>query len=268
MLTTRLTRGTAIFLIIESILLTACAIILQLVFEFPAILTKPAAVVLPLFAKTSAVVVPTYYAFALSSLLLIPLAFLVQRILSPRPSLFSQITVTVGVVTAIFQVLGFIRWPFLMPYLATAYTNPQTSDATRQAIIVFYQAFNVYAGHTIGEHLGFLFNAAWGILVGIAILRSPLFSTWKWVGWLGILFSIGILGNPFGDLGLTFLPTSTAYFATTIPLVTLIYLISYSLWIVWLIVVAVRLLLLNRRKLQSLNTVEPEVTSFVATGRN
>ena len=268
MVTTRLTRGTAIFLIIESVLLTACATILQVVFEFPAILTKPAATVFPLFMKTSAVVVPTYYAFALSALFLIPLAFLIQRILSPRPSLFSQITIAVGVVTAIFQVLGFIRWPFLVPYLATTYTNPQASDVTRQALVVFYQAFNIYAGHTIGEHLGFLFNAAWGVLVGIAILRSPLFVRWQWLGWLGIIFSIGILGNPLGDLGLTFLPTRTAYFATTVPAVTVIYLVSYSLWVVWLIALAVRLLLLKQQTLQGAAAIEAEATAFTVAGRS
>jgi hypothetical protein len=267
MLTIRLLRGTAIFLIIEAMLLTACAIILQIVFQFPAVLTEPAAIVFPLFVKASAIIIPTYYAFALGALFLIPLAFLVQRILSPRPSLFSQIAIAIGVVTAIFQVLGFIRWPFLVPYLATTYTNPQTSEATRQAIIIFYQAFNIYAGHTVGEHLGFLLNAVWGVLVAVAVLRSPLFAGWKWVGWLGILFSLGILGNPLGDLGLSFVPTSSSYFATTIPTVTLIYLVSYSLWIAWLVVLALRLLLLNQKKLQGFMKTEAEVSSSAAIGR-
>jgi hypothetical protein len=52
--------------------------------------------------------------------------------------------------------------------------------------------------------------------------------------------------------------------------VTLIYLVSYSLWIIWLIVLALRLLLLNQKKLQGLIAVETEaeVASYAAIGRN
>lgn len=93
--------------------------------------------------------------------------------------------------------------------------------------------------------MGFLFNAIWGILIAIAILRSPLFASWRWIGWVGLVFSIGILGNPLSDLSLNFVPTTKYYFTTNLPVVNVFYLISYSLWTIWLIIPAIRLLLLR-----------------------
>ncbi len=249
MFDTRTARLTAILLFVEVALINVSFLVLQSVFEFPAILNKPAAHVLPLFYKNNSIVIPAYYAFTISSMLLIPLALLLHRILTPKPSTFMTITTTLGIVTAVFQILGFMRWPFLVPYLATTYVNPQTSDATRQSIEVFYNAFNIYAGHTVGEHLGFLFNAVWGILLSIAILRSPLFTgrRWRWVGIVGFVLSAGVLGNPLQDLSLNFVSTNTYYFISNLTLVNLIYLISYALWAVWLIAPAVRLLTLREQ---------------------
>jgi len=42
--------------------------------------------------------------------------------------------------------LGFIRWPFLVPSLAYTYLDPSASEATRAAIEVTFNAFNHYAG--------------------------------------------------------------------------------------------------------------------------
>lgn len=262
MFNTRTARLTAALLLVEAALINVCFLVLQNVFEFPAILNKPAAHVLPLFYRNSSIIIPTYYAFTLSSLLLIPLALLLHRVLTTKPSTFINITTTIGIVTAIFQTLGFIRWPFLVPYLATAYVNAQTSDIARQSIEVFYNAFNIYAGHTVGEHLGFLFNAVWGILLSIAILRSPLFAgpRWRWIGVVGIILSVGMLGNPLQDLSLNFAPAAPYYFISNLTLVNLIYLISYALWAIWLVAPAVRLLVLRGEQIVQMNTTQVQET--------
>ncbi len=263
MFTTRTARFTAILLFVEVALINVCFLVLQSVFEFPAILNKPAAHVLPLFYKNSSIIIPAYYAFTLSSVLLIPIALLLHRVLASKPSTFMNITTTIGIVAAVFQILGFMRWPFLVPYLATTYVNPQTSDATRQSIEVFYNAFNIYAGHTVGERLGFLFNAVWGILISIAILRSPLFAgrQWRWIGIVGIILSAGILGNPLQDLSLNFAPADTYYFISNLTLVNLTYLISYALWAIWLIAPAIRLLTIRKQAVQQTVTQTQDTTT-------
>ena len=56
------------------------------------------------------------------------------------------------------QVLGLIRWSFLVPSLADIYTDPESSPATRDSVAITFQAFQRYAGVAIGEHLGYLFT--------------------------------------------------------------------------------------------------------------
>jgi hypothetical protein len=77
--------------------------------------------------------------------------------------------------------------------LAAAYLDPVASVTTRETINIVTLAFNQYAGLGIGEHLGYLFTAFWGLLVGLAMLSSAIFP--KWLGWIGMLSSLGILAG-------------------------------------------------------------------------
>ena len=122
--------------------------------------------------------------------------------------------------------LGFIRWPFLVPTLASTYLDPSTSEATRAAIEVTFTAFNQYAGVGIGEHLGYLFTALWSILIALAMPKSKYFNSW--LGWTGVVIALGILLGALEPAG--------------VPLVGLINAIAYSLWAVWIVILGVRLL--------------------------
>jgi hypothetical protein len=136
------------------------------------------------------------------------------------------VTTTFGVIAGIVQMLGFIRWPFLVPTLASTYLDPSTNEATRAAIEVTFTAFNQYAGVGVGEHLGYLFTALWTILIAFAMPKSRHFSTW--LGGLGAVLAVGILLGTLEPAG--------------VPFVGLINVIAYSLWAVWIIILGVRLL--------------------------
>jgi hypothetical protein len=73
---------------------------------------------------------------------------------------------------AVVQFLGLARWPFLVPALARAYSEPASSQATREATAVAFESFHRYLGIGIGECLGYLLTGAWTMLVGVAMLRS------------------------------------------------------------------------------------------------
>jgi Domain of unknown function (DUF4386) len=78
-----------------------------------------------------------------------------------------------------------------MPVLAETYVAPGTSDATRQAVEVAYDAFNEYAGG-VGELLGVtITGAAWIGLTSIALLRSRRCP--NWLGVLGLLATVLLL---------------------------------------------------------------------------
>src|SRR5919108_1189542 len=96
-----------------------------------------------------------------------------------------------GLVAGVVQFLGLVRWPFLVPYLADTYLDPTSSEATKAAAAVTFQAFNRYAGVAVGENLGYLFTALWTAPVALAMLRSTLFK--PWLGWVGVVAALGIL---------------------------------------------------------------------------
>jgi hypothetical protein len=124
------------------------------------------------------------------------------------------------------QALGFIRWPFLVPTLASTYLDPATNEATRAAIEVTFTAFNQYAGVAVGEHLGYAFTALWTILIARAMPKSRHFTTW--LGWLGFALAIGILLGALEPAG--------------VPFVGFINAVAYSLWAVWIVILGIRLL--------------------------
>lgn len=219
-------RVTGSLLVLESLLATVPFFVLGAVFEFPDILRKGADEVLPLFAQNQGMIVPTYYVFMLSSVLLIPIALLLRRmIVGVGPSsVLLDIATAFGVTAGVTQFLGFVRWPFMIPYLAETYLDPASSPATRDAVSVVYEGFNRYAGMAIGEHLGWLFLGLWLVTVSFAMFGRLS----RWLGGtallLGVCFLVSI-GEQFGG--------------GAAPLFATANLVTNTLWSFWLIVAAI-----------------------------
>ena len=74
-------------------------------------------------------------------------------------------TTVTGVLAAVVQFLGLVRWPFLVPYLARRSPTPTTArrPERREAVDIVFQSFNRYLGVAVGEHLGYLFTGAWSV---------------------------------------------------------------------------------------------------------
>jgi hypothetical protein len=161
-----------------------------------------------------------------SSILFIPIALLLHPYLTREDTPYMVIATAFGVIAGVVQMLGFIRWPFLVPTLASTYLDPASSEATRAAIEVTFTAFNQYAGVGVGEHLGYLFTALWSILISLAMPKSKIFSAW--LGWMGIASALGILVGVLEPAG--------------VPFVGLINAMAYIVWALWVILLGVRLL--------------------------
>jgi hypothetical protein len=86
------------------------------------------------------------------------------------------VATVVGVLAAVVQFLGLVRWPFMVPQLARE--SETASPARAEAIDVVFQALNRYLGVAVGEHLGYLFTGTWSVLVGIAISQSAVLPSW------------------------------------------------------------------------------------------
>ena len=222
-----LTTLTGVLLLLVPIAFNVTFILLQRAFEYPDILRKPTDYVLRRFKEGGPSLRRLWYVFTFSALLFIPVPVMVQQVFQPDVPWFLVVGTSIGVLAGAVQVLGLIRWPFLVTSLAEMYYQPDATEATRNAIAVVFQAFHRYAGVAIGEHLGYIFTSLWTILLCLAIITTQFIS--PLLGWLGILPALGVLAGVFEETG--FKPAGA------------INAISYLLWSLWLIALGVALLL-------------------------
>jgi hypothetical protein len=152
-------------------------------FDYPDILRRPTHEILFRFREGGTRLVLWWWAFALTAVAMAPLAVLVALALDDASDSLRVLGASVGVLAAMVQFLGLVRWPFLVPLLARLDAEPDASPARREAVDVVFQAFHRYLG--VGEHLGYLFTGAWTVLVGVALTESSVAPTW--VGITGIV---------------------------------------------------------------------------------
>src|SRR5262249_25638369 len=119
-------------------------------FDYPDVLRRPTAEVLERFRAGGTGLVTLWWAFALTAVAMVPLTVVLSGALrdpGADPTLLS-LTTTVGVLAALVQALGLLRWPFLVPLLARL-------DAEGEPVDVVFEAFHRYLGVAVGEHLGY-----------------------------------------------------------------------------------------------------------------
>lgn len=206
-------------------------------FDHPDVLRRPTSEVLALFRDGGSRLVTLWWGFAITAVLLAPLAVLVSAALEGANPTVLSLATAIGVLAALVQFLGLVRWPFLVPYLSRAVEEVDDGTpagiARREAVEVVFQSFNRYLGVAVGEHLGYLFTGAWSVLVGVGSLQSGTLPAWIAVvgiviGALLALCSLEFVG-PFEREGWSLAATLT-------PIV-------YVAWSLWLVATGVALLL-------------------------
>jgi hypothetical protein len=165
-----------------------------------------------------------WYAFAITSLLAIPTAFLVQAVFVDHP--LAVASAVMGTLSGLVQAMGLLRWPLLVPLLAAQYTAPESTPAQKDAIGIVFNAFHQYVGVVVGEHLGYIFTAAWTIMICAMLLSSTAFS--PLVAVLGIVAAVGILTGLLEPAG--WAPAG------------MINAMSYLVWSAWMVMVGVGLI--------------------------
>ena len=148
--------------------------VLARTFDYPDILRQPTSQILDRFAVGGSRLVLTWWGFAMSAVLLAPAVVLLSATLSDANPTILALASATGLLAALVQFLGLIRWPFAVPHLARLAGDPATTPATRDAIEVTFQTLNRYLGVAVGEHLGYLFTGLWTALAGVALIQSDL----------------------------------------------------------------------------------------------
>jgi hypothetical protein len=215
------------FLLIISGLLTGiCFELLRQQFSYPDILRMDTAYILQTYQASGTFLPLLWYGMTLGSVLLMITALFLKQGLSGFQVKQQHLITWLGVLAGLFNTLGFIRWVFLVPALAAAYADPAASQATKEAVVVIFDAFHLYLGFSVGEHLGFMFLAFWGISLSVALYQTNYFP--KWLSFLGVVSSTGTFMGILEGMGWTWAADVVA--------------ISSSLLIVWIIILGIYLL--------------------------
>lgn len=168
----------------------------------------------------------TWFTFAITGIPLIPAYILLGRQYENKSGLI-RIATTVGITGLIVQMIGLLRWTFVVPVLASTFVAA-TDDATRAAAVVSFKVIHQFGGVILGEHLGQLFTIGWTILLSIAFARLKLMP--RWVNGLGI------------GTAVIYLLAQLELFATVMPEMPVWEMAGFigsTLWLVWLIIIGV-----------------------------
>lgn len=207
--------------------------ILTIIFNYPDVLREDAGSILQQFHAGGGRLIATWFAFALLGLPLIPAYKLIGEKWGHRSRLI-KVATTFGIAGLIVQMIGLLRWTFVVPVLADNYIHA-TSDASREVATTGFQLIHQFGGVLLGEHLGQLFTIIWTILVSLAFVKLKVMP--KWMGWMGVISSVIYLMAQ-AELLSTVMPG--------LPVWDMAGFIGSTLWLVWLMILGVILIRVKR----------------------
>ena len=194
-------------------------------FEYPDILRRSSSEILDRFHAGGSSLILLWWMFMLSGLLLIPAVVLLGQALGFTGVV--PLAVSVGILAGLVQMLGLLRWVYLVPSLARTNADPALESGQREATLAVFRAMHQYLGVGVGEHLGYLFTGIWSALIGVAITRSELIPAW--LGWIGIVVGAGLTLGSGEFLG----PNEERGWRLVGAAIPILY-IAWSLWLLGL----------------------------------
>lgn len=202
------------------ILFTVCFTRLSTEFSYPDILRRPPSEILVRFQANSATLLPLWWGMMLAALVFIPANGLVLEKLRANLS-DSQLRLATGfgVLAGLVQALGLSRWIFIVPEIATRYAAAAAESPTRSHFEGTFLVFHQWLGAGVGEWMGYLFTSAWTLIVA-----KGLWPRSRFLSFLGATSALGIatgLLEPFGT-----------------PYVSIVNAIAYTVWSIWILVIA------------------------------
>jgi hypothetical protein len=172
-------RLVAGLLVAAVVLANAAFIGLGSVFDYPDVLQEPAAEILASFREDEALIITFFVLLACSAALLAPIAVLLGRQIPGEVGLWSK---RAGIAAAVVQVLGLMRWPLVVPFLAD---RDDTSA---------FEAVHTVLGTIVGETIGYALTAVWTVLIVRGLARYLAGSWFAYLGYASAaLIALGVL---------------------------------------------------------------------------
>ena len=225
----KINRSIGILFIVGAVALIIPYMALTIIFEYPDILRQDTAYVLTKFHDGGSGLIGTWFAFAIAGLPLLPAYILLGQKLESNSPLVRMAT-TIGVAGLIVQMVGLLRWTFVVPILADAFVNAGDAS-TKAAAIITFKTIHQFGGVLLGEHLGQLFTIAWTIVISYSLSKLKLLP--RWIVWLGYISSF-----------IYFLAQAELFetVITGFPVWEMAGFIGSTLWLLWLILIGVNFL--------------------------
>lgn len=202
---------------------------LTIIFDYPNILRQETGIILTKFHEGGNKLIWTWWLFAILGLPLLEAYVLLGQKLE-KEFYFVRWATTLGVIGLVTQMIGLLRWTFVVPVLAKKFVSG--NGTTQEVCKVAFETIHQYGGVVLGEHIGQLFTIAWTIMIASAFAKSNTFS--KWIIWLGYIASI------------IYLLAQAELFATVIqnfPVLEIAGFLGSTLWLLWLLIVGIKLTL-------------------------
>ena len=208
--------------------------ILTITFNYPGILREESGIILRQFYQGGSALIFTWLAFALLGLpMLVAYSLIGQRLEAKMPQM--KWVTTFGIISVIVQIIGLLRWVFVVPVLATEYVHT-TDPATQQAIEISFKVIHQFGGVLLGEHLGQLFTITWTVFISAALLKMNIIS--KWLAWWGFIASF-IYFLAQAELLTTVIPG--------FPVIDIAGFLGSTLWLLWIILVGVKFIAAGKK---------------------
>ena len=173
----------ALALIVVPVLFNWAFASLSKQFDYPDILRQPTSQVLAKFRQGGSRLIMTWWLFAMSALMFGVIAVAIPIQLDVNGTLVAVIA-TFGLLASLTQVLGLVRWTFMVPHLAR---EAETANESKlEAIDVVFQSLNRYLGVAVGEHLGYLFTGLWTGSYGLALISAGSETHAGWYTFFGV----------------------------------------------------------------------------------
>ena len=203
--------------------------ILTIIFDYPDILRQDPGFILTKFHEGGASLIFVWFLFAILGLPLIIAYILTGQKLENKIS-FVRWATTLGVISVIVQIIGLLRWVFVVPVLANNFSTA-ISEASKESNKIVFQTMHQFGGVLLGEHLGQLLTVIWTVMIATAFNKLRLFP--KWIIWLGYI-SAAIYLLAQAELFKTVIPNFPAWEMAGF--------IGSTLWLIWLMITGVKFL--------------------------
>ncbi|HET6557287.1 MAG TPA: DUF4386 domain-containing protein [Prolixibacteraceae bacterium] len=207
--------------------------ILTITFNYPDILRQESGIVLTQFHQGGALLIFTWLSFALLGIpLLISYSLIGQRLESKIS--YARWVTTLGIISGIVQIIGLLRWVFVVPILASDYVNT-INPASQEAIVMVFKAVHQFGGVLLGEHLGQLLTVIWTVFISTALMKVKIIP--QWLAWWGSISSF-IYFLAQAELLATVIPG--------FPQIEIAGFVGSILWILWLILTGIKFIQINK----------------------